>query len=122
MGKVVFSVGQIFVSFFSRLCKLPNILKEEEGDPVRAIVGVIQFLCLNSNVSVNSKPGHPPPPPPPPGATIGDSHILVAPGVGFSFLCLGRGLPGGLPRGGLNQSKSSIILKKARFLLCLLNN
>ena len=46
-------------------------------------------------VSVNSKPDHPP----------GDSHILVAPGVGFSLLCLARGV--------LNQSKSSIILKKS---------
>ena len=49
-----------------------------------------------------------------PRATPGDSHILVAPGVGFSLLCLARGV--------LNQSKSSIILKKARFLLCLSNN
>ena len=45
---------------------------------------------------------------PPPGAP-GDSHILVAPGVGFRSSVL----PGGLPRGRvLNQSKSSIILKK----------
>ena len=47
-----------------------------------------------------------------------DSHIIVAPGVGFSLLCLARGFA----RGVLNQSKSLIILKKARFLLCLLNN
>ena len=48
-------------------------------------------------MSVNSKPDHPP------WATTGDSHILVAPGVGFSLLCPGV----------LNQSKSSIILKKS---------
>ena len=42
--------------------------------------------------------------------TPGDSHILVAPGVGFSLLCLARGsAPGGVS----NQSKSSIILKKS---------
>ena len=56
-----------------------------------------------------------------PRATPGDSHILVAPGVGFSLLCLARGSARGQSPGGLNQSKSSIILKKARFLLCLLN-
>ena len=63
------------------------------------------------NVSVNSKPDHPP------RATPGDSHILVAPGVGFSLLCLAWGSAPGV----LNQSKSLIILKKARFSLCLLN-
>ena len=41
----------------------------------------------------------------PPPATPGDSHILVAPGVGFSLLCLARGV--------INQSKSLIILKKS---------
>ena len=46
-----------------------------------------------------------------------DSHILVNPGVGFSLLCLAQG---SAPGGVLSQSKSSIILKKARFLaLCL---
>ena len=35
--------------------------------------------------SVNSKPDHPP------RATPGDSHILVAPGVGFSLLCFAWG-------------------------------
>ena len=39
-----------------------------------------------------------------------DSHILVAPGVGFSLLCLAReSAPGEV----LNQNKSSIILKKS---------
>ena len=38
-----------------------------------------------------------------------DSHILVAPRVGFSLLFLARGSA----RGVLNQSKSSIILKKS---------
>ena len=48
----------------------------------------------------------------PPRAIPGDSHILVAPGVGFSLLCLARGVS--------NQSKSSIILKKiAIFALSL---
>ena len=46
------------------------------------------------------------PPPPPPR----DSHILVAPGVGFSLLYLVRG---SAQWGVLNQSKSSIILKKS---------
>ena len=45
----------------------------------------------------------------PPRRPPGDSHILVAPGVGFSLLCLARGSA----RGVLNQSKSSIILKKS---------
>ena len=54
---------------------------------------------------------------PSPRATPGDSHILVVPGVGFSLLCLTQGQPPEV----LNQSKDSIILKKARFLLCFLN-
>ena len=55
----------------------------------------------------------------PPRATPGDSHILVAPGVGFLLLCLAQGsAPGG--GGGLNQSNSSIIfLKSAIFALSL---
>ena len=40
----------------------------------------------------------------------GDSHILVAPGVGFLLLCLARG--SSRRRGVLNQRRSSIILKK----------
>ena len=44
-------------------------------------------------VSVNSKPDHPP-------ATLGDSHILVAPGVGFSLFCLARGSVLGVCPGG----------------------
>ena len=47
-----------------------------------------------------------------PRETLGDSHILVAPGVGFRSSVLPGGLPGGLP-GVLNQSKSLIILKKS---------
>ena len=59
---------------------------------------------LTPYVSVNSKPDYPP----------GDSHILVVPGVVFSLLCLARGSARGFAReGGLNQSKSSIILKKS---------
>ena len=45
--------------------------------------------------------------PPPPR----DSHILVAPAVGFSFLCLARGFF--LGGGGSNQSKSSISFEKS---------
>ena len=46
---------------------------------------------------------------PTPGRPLGISHILVAPGIGFhSFV-----LPGGLPGGVLNQSKSLTILKKS---------
>ena len=48
-----------------------------------------------------------------PRATPGDSHILVAPGVGFSLLCLARGSARGVVPGVLNQSKSSMILKKS---------
>ena len=58
-------------------------------------------------VSVNSKPEHP----------SRDSHIAVAPGVGFLLFFLTRGSA----RGVLNQNKNSIILKKARFLHCHLN-
>ena len=48
----------------------------------------------------------------PPPATPGGSHILVASGVEFSLLCLAWGV--------INQSKSSIILKKtAIFALTL---
>ena len=57
-----------------------------------------------------------------PRVTPGDSHIPVAPGVGFSLLCLAWGSAQGFAWGVLNQSKSSIILKKAQFLFCLLNN
>ena len=57
----------------------------------------------------NSKPDHPPP-----RSTPEDSYILVASGVGFSLPCLARRSA----RGILNQNKNSIILKKARFLLC----
>ena len=49
------------------------------------------------NVSVNSKPDHLPP-----RATAGDSHILVAPGVGFSLLSMPVGLPG-VCSGGLKS-------------------
>ena len=42
--------------------------------------------------------------------TPGDSHFQVAPGVGFSLLCLARGSARGRV---LNQSKSSIILKES---------
>ena len=48
-------------------------------------------------VSVNFKPDHSPPP----RATPGDSHILVAPGVEFSFLCFARSR--GLPQGDLKS-------------------
>ena len=74
--------------------------------------GVYNSYELWSNVSVNSKPDQPPPPPP--RVTPGDSHILVAPGVGFSLLCLAQGSARKFARGVLNQSKSSIILKKKR--------
>ena len=40
---------------------------------------------------------------PPPWATPGDSHILVAPGVGFSLLCLARGSAWGFALGGLKS-------------------
>ena len=73
---------------------------------VNFMISMIVHLPLRGYVSVNSMPDHP-------RATPGDSHILVALGVGFLLLCLARGV--------LNQSKSSITLKKARFLLCLLN-
>ena len=51
------------------------------------------------NLSVNSKPDHSP------WATPGNSHIPVAPGVGFSLFCLSWGSALGV----LNKSKSSII-------------
>ena len=43
-------VFKIFVSFLGRLCKLPEIWRA--GGTVRAILEVIQFLYLNSNVSL----------------------------------------------------------------------
>ena len=49
-------------------------------------------------------------PPPPPGRPMAIHNILVAPGVGFSLLCLARGSALGEV---LNQSKSSIISKKS---------
>ena len=64
---------------------------------------VVHIILIYISVNSKSDPG-------------GDSHILVAPGVGFSLLCLA---PGGLPRGVLNQSKSSIILKKGFELVFL---
>ena len=49
----IFGVFKIFVAFLSRLCKLPDIWRGGGGvDPVRAISGVIQFLYLNSNMSL----------------------------------------------------------------------
>ena len=57
-------VFKIFVSFLGRLCKFPNICLfvcccfffggggGGGVDPVRAILGVIQFLYLNSNMSL----------------------------------------------------------------------
>ena len=56
------------------------------------------------NVSVNSKPDHLPPSPPH-QVTAGDSHILVAPGVGFSLLSC-PWVCWGFARGVLNQYKS----------------
>ena len=51
---------------------------------------------------------------PPPLGDPRDLHILVAPGVGFSPLSLARWSARGFAGGGvLNQSKSSIILKKS---------
>ena len=49
-----------------------------------------EIFSRTSNVSVNSKPDHLPPPPPS-RAIPGDSHVLIARGVGFSpnFLCPG---------------------------------
>ena len=51
---------------------------------------------------------------PPTRAIPGDSYILVAVGVGFSLPCLARGSVRGEGE-VLNQSKSSIILKKHDF-------
>ena len=42
-----------------------------------------------------------------------DSHILVAPGVRFSLLCLAQGV--------LTQSESSTSLKKRAIFACLCN-
>ena len=56
---------------------------------------------LLHNVSVISKPDHPP------GATPGNSHILVALGIGFSLLC----------PGDLKSKEKFDNFEKARFLL-----
>ena len=76
----------------------PAIFSNRWSLPEESVCLRLQRFC--HNVSVNSKPDHSPP-----GATPGDLHILVAPGVGFSLLSLAQGV--------LNQSKSSIILKKS---------
>ena len=73
-------------------------------DIVNFMISITVHLPLQGYVSVSSKPDYPP------RATPGDSHILVAPGVGFSPLCLAQGSA----RAVLNQSKSSITLKKKR--------
>ena len=69
--------GSVAVQFgivpFAR-CEFWEPIEQGENDTSRG-----------SNVSVNSKPDHPP------RATPGDSHIPVAPGVGFSPLSLARG-------------------------------
>ena len=64
---------------------------------------------------VNSKPDHLPPP----GDRWGFTHSSC-PWRRVFTLVLPVGLPG-VCSGVLNQSKGLIILKKARFLLCLLN-
>ena len=115
---------QIIIEMLSVLCisqfkpdhppPRATILIKFSGHPKVIFTNARSSLkCRVSYASVNSKPDHPPPP----RATPSDSHILVAPRVGFSLFCLARGFA----RGFLNQSKCSIILKKVRFLLCLLN-
>ena len=50
LGKVLFSgVARFLCHFLGGLCKLFNVFR---GDPVWAILGVIQFLYLNSNMSL----------------------------------------------------------------------
>ena len=98
---------------FGRESFIQNLQVFKEKLSMIALIVVCRLF--SANVSVNSKPDHRP------RATPGDSHILVAQGSGFRSSILPGGLHGGLP-GVSNQSKSSIILKKARFLLCFLNN
>ena len=98
----------IVVSPFSFV--FPGCLTRRVKNAARIVLSKSTMKLNNfasDNVSVNSKPDHPP------QATPGDSHILVAPGVGFSILCLARGSARGLCPGVSNQSKSSIILKKS---------
>ena len=73
------------------------------------------FKISTYYVSVNAKPDHPP------GDRRGFAHSSCPWGRVFAPLSCPGVSPGSLPRGVLNQSKSSIILKKVRFLLCLLN-
>ena len=72
----------------------------------------ICYCIMYQSISVNSKPDHPH------RATPGDSHIIVAPGVGFSLLSLEREFAWGI----LNQKKSSTILKKRDFCLVTKTN
>ena len=88
-----------------------QVLKEK----LSRIALIVVCRLFSANVSVNSKPDHLS------RATPGDSHILVAPEVGFASLSC-PGVCTGFFQGVSNQSKSSIILKKARFLFCFLNN
>ena len=70
------------------------------GDNIYSSQKTIDLLL--HNVSVIFKPDHPPGDP-------RDSHILVAPGVGFSLLCLARG--------DLKSKEKFNNFEKARFLL-----
>ena len=80
---------------------VPNNLTESEEQYI--VVSRFSSVFSGINVSVNSRPDHPP------GDPRGFAHSSF-PGFGFLLLCLPWGLPGG--GGLLNQSKSSIILKK----------
>ena len=63
-----------------------------------------------------------PPPPPPQGDPRGFANSSCPWGRVFALLSCPGVCPRVCPGGVLNQNKSSIILKKARFLLCLLHN
>ena len=76
---------------FGRESFIQNLQVFEEK--LSRIALIVVCRLFSANVSVNSKPDHPP------RATPGDSHILVAPGVGSSLLCLARGSARGFVRG-----------------------
>ena len=76
----------------------PTLLKSQKDIKRGSIILNSKYLMYQSIPSLTI-----------PRATPGDSHILIAPGVGFSLLCLARGSA----RGVLNQNKFSVILKKS---------
>ena len=116
---MLFTVTKIDVGSYWHICHKANvqstIVKRYLNNTVKLKQAISdKSLCIFPffNVSVNSKHDHPP------GHPRGFAHSSCPWGRVFAPLSCPGVCPGG---GAFNQSKSSIILKKARFLLFLLN-